>query len=57
LEAQDFTVTPTKNGHYKVHNSEGNFVATIEGTSSDWRGEKNTLSALRRAGFEDRRNK
>jgi len=54
LEAQGFTVEQSRNGHYKVRNAEGVLVCTIAGTPSDGRSWKNSLAALRRAGFRDR---
>lgn len=50
LEAQDFEVVTTRNGHLMVYR-EGRWVGTFAGTPSDRRGILNTLARLRRAGF------
>lgn len=50
LEAQGFTVEPTKGGHYTVR-KDGRRVATLAGTPSDRRSWLNSLAQLRRAGF------
>jgi len=52
VEAQGFTVTRTRKGHYLVRNAEGAAVTTIAGTASDHRSIKNSLSPLKRAGFK-----
>lgn len=51
LEAQGFTVTPTRNGHYRVSKN-GTSVTTLPGTPSDHRSMKNCLAYLKRAGFK-----
>ncbi len=50
LEEQGFTVRMSKRGHILVFNADG-LVATFSGTASDWRSLKNSMAALRRAGF------
>jgi predicted RNA binding protein YcfA (HicA-like mRNA interferase family) len=50
LEAQGFTVEPTKSSHYTVR-KDGRRVATLGGTPSDRRSWQNALAQLRRAGF------
>lgn len=50
LESQGFEVTRTKKGHLAVF-LDGRYVTTFAGTGSDWRGIKNAIAALRRAGF------
>lgn len=50
IEAQDFTVTRTKRGHYEV-SRDGRRITTISGTPSDWRSTLNSLAPLKRAGF------
>lgn len=51
LEDQGFSVRVSKRGHILVFNSDG-LVATFSGTPSDWRSLKNSMAALRRAGFK-----
>ena len=51
LEDQGFSVRVSKRGHILVFNAEG-LVATFSGTPSDWRSLKNSMAALRRAGFK-----
>lgn len=51
LEAQGFTVTRTRSGHWLVRTADGLAVATIAGTASDHRSWRNALSVLRRAGL------
>lgn len=50
LDAQHFEVRPTRKGHYLVAKG-GTVVAGLPGTPSDWRSLRNSLAALRRAGF------
>lgn len=50
LERQGFTVARTKNGHYTV-TKDGVWIAGMPSTPSEARGFRNTLAALRRAGF------
>lgn len=50
LEAQGFSVQPTKNGHYTVYKGK-EWITTFSGTPSCSRAAKNSLSPLRRAGF------
>jgi hypothetical protein len=54
LEEQDFTVTHVKSGHYHVRDRGGRLVGTIPCTPSEYRGLKNQIARLRRAGFKDR---
>lgn len=51
LKDQGFVVTRTGRGHWLVRNAEGEFVTTLAGTPSEYRGWKNALAALRRAGL------
>lgn len=51
LKAQGFTVEPTKGNHWEVRGSNGIRATTYAGTSSDRRGDKNSLAQLKRAGF------
>lgn len=51
LEDQGFSVRVSKRGHILVFNADG-LVATFSGTPSDWRSLKNSMAALRRAGFK-----
>jgi hypothetical protein len=50
-ERQGFTVKTRKTGHHMVYGPDGSFVTTFAGTTSDWRSDKNGMSALKRAGF------
>lgn len=52
-EAQGFTVRITSKGHV-VFYKDGRPVTTAAGTPSDVRSWKNTMAALRRAGFDAR---
>lgn len=49
-ERQGFTVTVSRRGHPRV-SLDGRLVATFAGSASDWRSVKNSLAAMRRAGF------
>ena len=51
LRDQGFTIRATRRGHLLVE-LEGVVVAGIAGTPSDPRSLKNSIAALRRAGFE-----
>ena len=51
LEDQGFSFRVSKRGHILVFNADG-LVATFSGTPSDWRSLKNSMAALRRAGFK-----
>ena len=53
LVEQGFDVKLKKNGHYEVRTAEGEFVTTLAGTPSEYRGWKNALATLRRHGFLD----
>lgn len=53
LTRQGFDVEPTKGSHYAVR-KDGRRVTTLAGTGSDWRGRKNALAVLKRAGFQVR---
>jgi len=53
LIEQGFQVTLKRNGHYEVRTAEGEFVTTLAGTPSEYRGWKNALATLRRHGFLD----
>lgn len=50
LESQGFEIRITTKGHVTV-GIDGKLVATLAGTGSDWRGGRNALSRLKRAGF------
>lgn len=51
LTKQGFTYRITGGGHYMVHSADGQFVTVMPKTPSDYRGRKNAIAALRRAGF------
>lgn len=51
-EAQGFEVRQTRGSHYQVRDTDGRVVAVFAGTASDHRSIKNTIAALRRAGFQ-----
>ncbi len=51
LEAQGFTCEVTRNGHVIVRQN-GQRVTTFAGTPSDGRSWKNSMSHVKRAGFE-----
>jgi hypothetical protein len=51
LKDQGFVVTRTGKGHWLVRNGNGDFVTTLAGTPSEFRGWKNALAALKRAGL------
>jgi len=51
LREQGFVVTRTGKGHWLVRNANGDFVTTLAGTPSEYRGWKNAIAKLRRAGF------
>lgn len=51
LEDQGFVVTRTGKGHWLVRNGNGDFVTTLAGTPSEYRGWQNALSRLKRAGL------
>ena len=44
-------MTRTGKGHWLVRNANGDFVTTLAGTPSEYRGWKNALAKLKRAGF------
>lgn len=52
IEAQGFEVTRTKKGHWLITTGDGQFVAMLAGTASDWRSWRNAIAALRRSGFQ-----
>ncbi|MFD7553588.1 hypothetical protein ACFV9E_03490 [Streptomyces sp. NPDC059835] len=51
IEKQGFRVRPTTKGHYQVYKGD-TFVTVLPGTPSDHRSLKNSLTYLRRAGFQ-----
>ena len=51
LESQGWRVEKTRSGHYMAYSPNGKDIVTIPGTPSDHRSMRNTLAALRRAGF------
>lgn len=50
LTRQGFEVRLTRRGHHMV-SKDGGAITTFPGTPSDWRSLRNSLAALRRAGF------
>ncbi|MBP8880678.1 MAG: hypothetical protein KBG77_06215 [Dermatophilaceae bacterium] len=50
IEAEGYTTAPTRRGHVRVYR-DGTLITTFSGTSSDWRGVRNSLAPLRRLGF------
>lgn len=50
-EAAGFTVDRTARGHWRFRTPEGRVVAYDAGSPSDWRGTRNTIARLRRAGL------
>lgn len=50
LERQGFEVAATSKGHLTVSKN-GEVVAVLAGTASDWRSLRNGLAPLKRAGF------
>ena len=50
LEAQGFEVETTSKGHLLV-TRDGQMIAVLAGTASDWRSIRNGLAPLKRAGF------
>lgn len=54
LVEQGFDVKPTKRGHFTVRRA-GEYVTTLAGTPSDYRGSKNSRAALKRHGFTPQR--
>lgn len=51
LEAQGFAVHKAHAGHWHVRNQQGHLVGTIPSTPGEYRGLKNQLARLKRAGF------
>lgn len=52
LIEQGFDVKRTTKGHFTVRTESGEYVTTLAGTPSEYRGWRNALSALKRAGYE-----
>jgi len=52
LAAQGFEVERARNGHWRVTTPDGMARMQIANTPSDWRGIRNTVSRLKRLGFE-----
>lgn len=52
VEAQGFTYRKTAKGHYQIRDAGGQVVCVVAGTGSDWRGLRNAVAALKRAGFK-----
>lgn len=50
LQQQGFEIRTTKRGHHLI-SKDGVIVASLAGTPSDYRSIRNSLAALRRAGF------
>lgn len=50
LEAQGFEIRRTTKGHHRVYR-DGQPVCTLSGTPSDHRSMKNSIAALKRAGY------
>lgn len=55
LRRQGFETTMTKGGHYRV--TKGEHMVHMPATPSDFRSMKNTLSHLRKAGFQHGKRK
>lgn len=53
LQSQGFRYELSGRLHWKVFGVDGRMVATLPGTTSDRRSMKNSMSELRRAGFDD----
>jgi hypothetical protein len=51
LEDQGFVLTRSTRGHWLIDTADGRRVGVLAGTGSDWRGMRNTIAHLRRAGF------
>lgn len=51
LESQGFSVERTSKGHWLVRNAQGQAIVTLAGTASEYRGWKNALARLKRAGL------
>lgn len=53
LDKQGFKYKVTKKGHVMIKTADNKPVTTFSGTPSDIRSWKNSISRLKRAGFED----
>jgi predicted RNA binding protein YcfA (HicA-like mRNA interferase family) len=51
IEANGFTVEPTKGGHFKVKNANGGTVYSLPGTPGGGRWKQNLVADLRRKGI------
>ena len=57
-EAQGFRVEQAKgrgNTHFLVYGPDGRLVSNFASTPSDWRGLRNSLSYLKKAGYKPRK--
>ena len=52
LERQGFTWRKTGTNHYFVAGPDGKWITTLPSTPSEYRGFKNAIAILRRAGFK-----
>lgn len=50
LQAQGFTLEKSRSNHWKVKR-DGRLITAMPCTPGDWRGQKNRLSVLRKAGY------
>lgn len=48
---QGFQVIESSNNHARIFTADGEFVTGVASTPSDYRGQRNMLSRLRRYGF------
>lgn len=51
LRRQGFTVSMAGSGHWKVYAPNGVYVTTMAQTSGSWRGARNEIARLERAGY------
>lgn len=51
LRRQGFTVVLANSGHWKVYDRAGAYVTTMAQTSVSWRGARNEIARLERAGY------
>lgn len=52
-QTQGWRVERARNGHWKFYSPNGRDLIVEADTPSDWRGRKNFLSRMRRAGFKE----
>lgn len=53
-EQQGWTVSETRNGHFKFQAPDGEFTYIAASTPSEYRGNRNMLAALKRHGLSTR---